>query len=411
MAFVRLREAGYHRFEKRHPPPVLVRRGIVGSGDAPPPRPGVRICCSERRGGRSILHLSRSHSLAAGSRSVEIRATNVLRVIEGACILLLLAIFFAYVVAPVVNGVRRRVRLGHRPRPLSRPLAILLVYSVLLASGAVAWRVAAPVVQRWVRVTAPAVLENVFTPGNQAVAVDRLYGRLPLPGGVRDVAARTTHTVLTYIEDEVRAALSDVVDAAQYVRWLVVPPIVAFLLLTYAPGFRRSALRALPHGHLQWRGDEYLRDVNSALAGYVRAQLGGGAIVAVACAAIFSLFQLPYAVSMGILAGSLELVPVIGPLTMALIAAGLAGENAFAIVIVLAALRLVQDLVVYPRLIRSGMRLSPVAVILVVWCGAALNGAAGVLLAIPFAGLLSVSVRHWREYRAIERLVRTRSEE
>jgi predicted PurR-regulated permease PerM len=51
-----------------------------------------------------------------------------------------------------------------------------------------------------------------------------------------------------------------------------------------------------------------------------------------------------------------------------------------------------------------------VAVILVVWCGAALNGAAGVLLAIPFAGLLSVSVRHWREYRAIERLVRTRSE-
>ena len=241
--------------------------------------------------------------------------------------------------------------------------------------------------------------------------MDRLYRRLPLPGGVRDVAARITHTVLTYIEDEVRAALSDVVDAARYVRWLVVPPIVAFLLLAYAPGFRRSALRALPHGHLRWRGDEYLRDVNSALAGYVRAQLGGGAVVAVACAAIFSLFQLPYAVSMGILAGILELVPVIGPLTMALIAAGLAGENAFAIVIVLAALRLVQDLVVYPRLIQSGMRLSPVAVILVVWCGAALNGAAGVLLAIPFAGLLSVSVRHWREYRAIERLVRTRSEE
>jgi predicted PurR-regulated permease PerM len=76
-------------------------------------------------------------------------------------------------------------------------------------------------------------------------------------------------------------------------------------------------------------------------------------------------------------------------------------------VIVLAALRLVQDLLVYPRLIRSGMKLSPVAVILVVWCGAALNGAAGVVLAIPFAGLLSVSLRHWREYRAIERLVRT----
>lgn len=334
----------------------------------------------------------------------------MLRVVEGACILLLLAIFFAYVVAPVVNAVSRRVRLGRRQRPLSRPTAILLIYSVLLASGAIAWRGAAPIVQRWVG-TAPAVIDSVFAGGNRAAAVDRLYRRLPLPGRIKEVAARTTDRVLAYIEGEVRAALNDVVDAARYVRWLVVAPVVAFLLLAYAPGFRRSALRALPHGHLRWRGDQYLRDVNSALAGYVRAQLAGGAIVAVVCTAIFSLFHLPYAVSMGIVAGVLELVPVIGPLTVALMAAGQADQHALSIVIILGALRLVQDLVVYPRLIRSGMHLSPAAVILVVWCGATLNGAAGVVLAIPFAGLLSVSVRHWREYQAIERLARTGYEE
>jgi predicted PurR-regulated permease PerM len=46
-------------------------------------------------------------------------------------------------------------------------------------------------------------------------------------------------------------------------------------------------------------------------------------------------------------------------------------------------------------------------VIIAVWCGAALDGAAGVILAIPVAGFLSVSLRHWREYREIERLVRS----
>jgi predicted PurR-regulated permease PerM len=76
-------------------------------------------------------------------------------------------------------------------------------------------------------------------------------------------------------------------------------------------------------------------------------------------------------------------------------------------VLALAALRVLQDLFVYPRLIRHGMHLSFAAVMLAIWCGAALNGAAGVVLAIPFAGFLSVSVRHWREYQAIERLVRT----
>ena len=102
----------------------------------------------------------------------------------------------------------------------------------------------------------------------------------------------------------------------------------------------------------------------------------------------------------------LELVPVIGPLTVVLMAAGQADQHALAIVLALVMLRVVQDLVIYPRLIRHRMHVSSAAVILAVWCGAALNGAAGVVLAIPFAGFLSVSVRHWREYQAIERLVR-----
>src|SRR5439155_24626080 len=133
-------------------------------------------------------------------------------------------------------------------------------------------------------------------------------------------------------------------------------------------------------------------DVNTALGGYVRAQLAAWITVATAWKAVFSRFRLPYAGSMGIVAGVLELVPVIGPLTVILMAAGQAEQHAVALVIALAALRVVQDLVIYPRLIRHGMHLSSAAVILAVWCGAALNGAAGVVLAIPCAGFLSVSV-------------------
>ena len=73
----------------------------------------------------------------------------------------------------------------------------------------------------------------------------------------------------------------------------------------------------------------------------------------------------------------------------------------------LVALRVVQDMLVYPRLIRHGMHLSTPAVVLSLWTGAVLGGAGGVVLALPVAGFLSVSLRHWREYRAIERLVRT----
>ena len=211
---------------------------------------------------------------------------------------------------------------------------------------------------------------------------------------------------IRYVERETRSTLDDLISAARYAAWLVVAPVVAFFLLTAAPGFQRSTLRALPHGHLQWRGEEYLRDVNSVLAGYVRAQAAAAVIVGVICVTGFALIRVPAALPMGIAAGVLELVPAIGPLTALLMAGTQAGDRLWAVVAFLGALRLVQDYVIYPRLIRHGMHMSTPAVILTVWCGAALAGAAGVILAIPVAGFLSVSLRHWREYRDIERLVR-----
>ena len=133
-------------------------------------------------------------------------------------------------------------------------------------------------------------------------------------------------------------------------------------------------------------------------------QSAAAVIVGLQCVAGFLLLGLPSAVSLGVLAGILELVPAIGPLTALIIAASHA-EHALAVVLFLAIVRLVQDYVIYPRLVRHGMHLSTWAVILTVWAGAALAQAPGVMLAIPIAGFVSVSIRHWREYREIERLV------
>jgi predicted PurR-regulated permease PerM len=77
----------------------------------------------------------------------------------------------------------------------------------------------------------------------------------------------------------------------------------------------------------------------------------------------------------------------------------------------LVALRVVQDTLVYPRLIRHGMHLSTPALVLSLGTGAVVGGAGGVVLALPVAGFLSVSLRHWREYRDIERLVRATAHE
>jgi predicted PurR-regulated permease PerM len=330
----------------------------------------------------------------------------MLRMIEGAGVLLLFSMFFAHVLAPVVALVRRRVRVGPRRRPISDARATLLLYVALFAPGILVFRLAEPAARHWVTVTAPARVDQLFS-GGAVAPLDEVVRRLPLPQGANAALMTVSVWVAESLERHTRATLDEAIAATHHARWLLVTPVIAFALLTAAPAFQRSALRVLPRGHLRWRLEEYLRDVNSALAGYVRAQAAAGLVVAAACAIGFALMRVPYAVSLGVLAGILELLPAIGPVTVLLIATSQGGQ-VLAILIFLVALRIVQDYVVYPRLVRHGMHLSTIAVIVTVWIGATIAGAAGVLLAIPVAGCLSVSVRHIREYREIEQLVARR---
>jgi predicted PurR-regulated permease PerM len=77
---------------------------------------------------------------------------------------------------------------------------------------------------------------------------------------------------------------------------------------------------------------------------------------------------------------------------------------ALVVLLFLALLRMVQDYVVYPRLIGQGIHLHPLAVIIAILSGAELAGVAGIFLAIPVVAILTVLYRHWLEHRGSEGL-------
>jgi hypothetical protein len=79
--------------------------------------------------------------------------------------------------------------------------------------------------------------------------------------------------------------------------------------------------------------------------------------------------------------------------------------KALAILVFLGALRIVQDYVLYPRIIGSGIHLHPLAVILAILAGHELAGVAGIFLAIPVIAIMTVTYRHWLEHRGSSGLV------
>jgi predicted PurR-regulated permease PerM len=89
----------------------------------------------------------------------------------------------------------------------------------------------------------------------------------------------------------------------------------------------------------------------------------------------------------------------------AVVATAAAPDRVVGILLFLAALRVLQDYVIYPRLISRALHLHPLAVVVAIWAGAGLGGLVGVCLAVPLVGMLQVTHRHWREYRDIELLV------
>ena len=116
--------------------------------------------------------------------------------------------------------------------------------------------------------------------------------------------------------------------------------------------------------------------MNSTLAAYIRAQLTACFLVGIISTLGFAVIGLPSPLVLGFIAGALEFIPLVGPLVIALLLALLAILHsglgmALAVLLFLGVLRIVQDYVIYPRVIGRGIHLHPLAVILAILCGAA----------------------------------------
>jgi predicted PurR-regulated permease PerM len=112
---------------------------------------------------------------------------------------------------------------------------------------------------------------------------------------------------------------------------------------------------------------------------------------------------------LGVLAGLLEFIPLLGPLVVAIVATTVAavdsGTKATLVLAFLAVLRIVEDYVLYPRIIGSGIHLHPLAIILAILAGNELAGITGIFLAIPVIAVLTVTYRHWLEHRGSRGIV------
>ena len=322
-------------------------------------------------------------------------------------LLVVLSIFFAYLVAPLVDLVQRPFRIRGHERMMPRSVAIGIVYVVLfLGIGLAIYFLAPQLADQFPEFKRQATAYYQSISGYTG-RLNQYFKQHRMPEGVVKAVNDTFLGLIAQGGGIVSAAFERMIGLIIYLPWLVLIPILSFFFLKDADAFRRSALAMLPRGRIRWRGDEFFQDVNSTLAAYIRAQLTACLLIGVISSLGFWLIGLPSPLVLGIMSGMLEFVPLVGPLTVAILAVLLALLHsgfgmAVVVLLFLGVMRIVQDYVIYPRIIGVGIHLHPLAVILAILAGAEIAGVAGIFLAIPVIAIITVTYRNWLEHRGRE---------
>jgi len=194
-------------------------------------------------------------------------------------------------------------------------------------------------------------------------------------------------------------------SASRYLLLAIVVPIISFFMLKDGSLLREELIDLVAPGRNRELMEDVLGDIHLLLLQYMRALFTLCLAVFGSFALVFALMDVPYASLLATIAFPLEFVPLVGPLTAAVIimvVVTLAGfAHPFWVLAFLGIYRLFQDYVLSPNLMSAGVELHPLLVIFGVFAGGEIGGVAGIFLSVPVLAMARVLIRRIRKQRVL----------
>ena len=319
-------------------------------------------------------------------------------------VLLAVAIFFAYMLAPLVNLVERFT-------PKRRGIALAIVYVVLVGG----------------LVTAGVTLGSQIA--DQATSfAGHLPGLVrhsslqtfPLPEWLEPLRAKII-TVIQHEAAQLQASIvpflqhasGQIVSGITFVVLIVLVPILSFFLLKDAREINAFLVQILEEAGEPKVIRQILDDIDVLLSKYIRALVLLSFIAFAAWGLFLSIIGAPYQLLLAGLSGALEFLPGIGPAVSLILLLVVCGVSGFTggllwIAVFWVCLRLFQDYVINPLLMSAGIQLHPLLVLLAILAGGHIAGVPGLFFSVPVMAILKVIFIRLREAQLRESLAHRR---
>ncbi len=273
---------------------------------------------------------------------------------------------------------------------INRVLAISIIFIIIAILLIIGLAVAIPNLQRQVVIFAqnvPSYLEDA-----DRVIDDLVTKRLPddfrpqLEQVLANFSTQATAWASNISSKAVNWVSALISGTSQVIVALIIMPFMLFYLLRDGKGLRDYITQFLPN-KLREPVGKVLSEVNQQLSNYVRGQITVAVIVAIMFIILFKIIGLRYAVTLGITAGFLNLVPYLGSF-LAMIPALVLGLIAgpvmlLKVIIVFIVEQTIEGRFVSPLILGSQLNIHPITILFVLLTSGSMFGIWGVLLGIP----------------------------
>ncbi len=136
--------------------------------------------------------------------------------------------------------------------------------------------------------------------------------------------------------------------------------------------------------------------IQEKLGSWLRGQLILSIIVGVLSYVGLSILNIPYALPLSLMAGIMEVIPVIGPIISSLpailVALTISPILGLIVAIMYFVIQQLENNLIVPQVMKKAVGLNPLVVILTIAVGSRLFGFAGALLAVPMAAVIQILV-------------------
>lgn len=219
---------------------------------------------------------------------------------------------------------------------------------------------------------------------------------------LRDNMPKVAESVGTWLGNIFKNLLTGIL----FLLNLIFVPVFAFYLLVDFPKIKSTARELVPIPYRELV-TERTREVDQALASFLRGQLTIALILGAINATGLMILGVPLGLVIGLVAGLANMIPymaIVVGLAPALLLSWAQDQSLVKLAIIVgifSGAQMLEGTVLSPRILGKSVNLHPVWVLLSIIVFGSLLGFFGMLIAVPFAAVIQVFVRNWmKTYRS-----------